>query len=150
MEEHKIILDVSHMSDQSFYEAFEHYSLPIVASHSNSRTVTSDMRNITDEQFMLIKTRGGVCGINFYPPFLGNDGILSAIRHIEHFMSLGGENNICIGSDFDGIDITSSGLQDSSCVAKLFEELARLNYKDSTISKIAFGNFYNLLTNFEI
>ena len=108
------------------------------------------MRNITDEQFGLIKSRGGVCGINFYPPFLGNDGITSAIRHIEHFMSLGGENNICIGSDFDGIDITSPGLVDSSCVAELFNELSRLNYKDSTISKIAFDNFYNLLTNFEI
>ena len=122
----------------------------MVASHSNSRTITPNMRNITDEQFDAIVKSGGVCGINFYPPFMGNDGITSAIRHIEHFLSLGGENNICIGSDFDGINITADGLEDSSCVAKLFDRLLRLNYKDSTISKIAFGNFYNLLTKFEI
>ena len=150
MEKHKIILDVSHMSDKSFWESFENYSLPICATHSVSRSVHNHKRNLTDEQFIEIAKRGGVCGINFYPPFLcdGDADIDTIITHIEHFLSLGGENSIGLGSDFDGINTTPEGLENSSYIYRLLDNLLALNYSQETVEKIAFKNFKNLFEKF--
>lgn len=151
MQKNGVILDVSHMSDISFWEALEEYSLPFTASHSNSRTVYPNMRNLTDKQFVCLVKRGGVCGINYYPDFLEgeNSDIDSVIKHIEHFMSLGGENSICLGSDFDGIEKTAQNLDNAGCVYKLFDKLLSINYNESLVKKIAFGNFHNFLQKFE-
>lgn len=150
MEKHKIILDVSHMSDKSFWESFEHYSLPICATHSVSRCIHNHKRNLTDEQFVAIKNRGGVCGINFYPPFLceGEADINTVIKHIEHFLSLGGENAIGLGSDFDGISTAPKGLENSSQIYRLIDRLLALNYTEDIVEKIAFRNFKNLFRKF--
>jgi len=150
MKKHKIILDVSHMSDKSFWGSFENYSLPICATHSVSRHVHNHKRNLTDEQFIEIAKRGGVCGINFYPPFLcdGKADINTVIKHIEHFMSLGGENSIGLGSDFDGINASPEGLENSSHIYRLLEGLLALNYSQETVEKIAFKNFKALFKKF--
>ncbi|MBE7051480.1 MAG: hypothetical protein E7395_02765 [Ruminococcaceae bacterium] len=151
MKKLKIILDVSHMSDKSFYEALQVYDLPMCATHSSSRSVCNHPRNLTDDQFLKIAARGGMCGINFYPPFLGGNkpGINQVIAHIEHFMALGGEDAIGIGADFDGTDRTACGLENAGLTYKLFDALLSLNYKESTVNKIAFYNFYKFLKNFE-
>lgn len=150
MEEHKIILDVSHMSDKSFWDSFENYSLPICATHSVSRAVHHHRRNLTDEQFTAIVKRGGVVGINFYPPFLcdGKADINTVIRHIEHFMSLGGEESLGLGSDFDGIGASPEGLANSSDIHNLLERLLSLNYSEESVKKIAYDNFKNLFKKF--
>jgi membrane dipeptidase len=150
MEKYKIILDVSHMSDESFWESFENYSLPVCATHSVSRTIHEHKRNLTDEQFLAIVKRGGVCGINFYPPFICNDDadINDVIKHIEHFMSLGGENSIGLGSDFDGIDSTPCDLENSSHFYRLFDALLTLNYSEEIVEKIAYRNFKNFFMKF--
>lgn len=150
MEKHKIILDVSHMSDESFWESLDNYTLPICATHSVSRKIHNHKRNLTDEQFMEIVKRKGVCGINFYPPFLceGVADINTVIKHIEHFLSLGGENYIGLGSDFDGIATTPDGLENSSHIYKLLDTLLSLNYSEEVVEKIAFKNFINLFKRF--
>lgn len=150
MEKHKIILDVSHMSDKSFWDSFENYSLPICATHSASRAVHNHKRNLTDEQFKAIAKRAGVCGINFYPPFLceGKSDIHTVIKHIEHFMSLGGENSIGLGSDFDGIGTVPEGLENSSAIYNLLDFLLSLNYSEKSVKKIAYNNFKNLFKKF--
>lgn len=146
MKKYKIILDVSHMSDESFWDSIENYSLPICATHSVSRTVHNHQRNLTDEQFKAIVESNGVCGINFYPPFLceGEADINDIIRHIEHFLSLGGENNLGLGSDFDGIGSTPREIENSSHFARLFDALLSLNYSEELVEKIAYKNFKNL------
>ncbi len=152
IEKRKMILDVSHMSDKAFFEAAQCWSLPLCATHSSSRAVCPNRRNLTDEQFLTICKSNGVCGINFYPPHIGNEksGINEIIKHIEHFLSLGGENHIGIGADFDGIDIVPSDIPNQGMVYKLFDSLLSLNYKESIINKIAFYNFYNLMGRFEL
>ena len=150
MEEYKIILDVSHMSDKSFWESFENYSLPICATHSVSRFVHTHVRNLTDEQFKAIRDRKGVCGINFYPPFLcsGDATLDDVVNHIEHFMSLGGEDCIGLGSDFDGISTAPENLENSSQICNLLDRLLAFNYSEETVKKIAYGNFKNLFEKF--
>lgn len=148
MDEKNIILDVSHISDKGFYECFENFDGKIIATHSNSRTVCPNNRNITDDQFLTIKKRGGVVGINLYPPFVSdniNASVKDVIAHIEHFLAIGGENNIGIGADFDGINTTLTDIYDVSKMNILFDELAKLNYNDEIIDKISHKNFENLL-----
>lgn len=144
MERYRIILDTSHMSDESFWSALECYSLPICATHSVSRTLQNHARNLTDEQFLEIVKRGGVCGLNFYPPFLGGNDINALIRHIEHFLSLGGEDCIGLGSDFDGMPETLPDLARSSDIYKLLNALLSLNYSEELVEKIAYRNFERL------
>jgi len=146
-----IILDVSHMSDKSFWEAASHWVLPFAATHSNSRSIYPHPRNLSDKQFVYLASKGGICGINFYPPFVNgkNSKIDDVISHIEHFMSLGGENNICLGSDFDGIDFTVTDIDNASFVYRLFDRLLAINYKESLVNKIAFNNFHNFIRKFE-
>ncbi len=150
MEKRNIVLDVSHMSDKSFWESLDNYTLPLCATHSVSRAVHSHVRNLTDEQFMAIAERGGVCGINFYPPFLcgGEADINTVIKHIEHFLSLGGENSIGLGSDFDGICETPYDIKNSADFYKLFDALFSLNYSEEVVEKIAFRNFKNFFAKF--
>lgn len=152
MERYRIILDVSHMSDKSFYESLEHYNLPLVATHSLSRAVHNHRRNLTDGQFLEIMRRGGVVGINFYPPFLtdGKADIDTVLSHIEHFMSLGGEESIGLGSDFDGIDAAPQGLECSAHFYRLANRLLALNYREDTVEKIMHKNFKKLLKHFNM
>lgn len=103
---HNITIDVSHLSDKGFYDVAKFSSKPFIASHSNSRVICNNKRNITDEQFAIIKERQGLVGINFHIPFVtkNDDYITSLLKHIYHFLSLGGEDVIAIGSDFDGCE----------------------------------------------
>ena len=141
MERLGIICDCSHLSEKSFWDVVEISSKPLVASHSNSFFVKNNPRNLTDKQFLAIKNSGGCVGINFYPPFLG-DKIEDAILHIEHFLALGGEDNIGIGSDFDGVDALPCrmmGCQDMESFIKM------LPYTTELREKIAYKNFLRVI-----
>lgn len=149
-----ILVDVSHLNDKSFYDIAECTDKPIIASHSNSRAVCRSKavcpveRNLTDDQFMHIKKSGGCVGINFCPDFLNESGranIDDIIRHIEHFMSLGGEDNIGIGADFDGVDSLPDGINGVQDVYKIFDRLLRMGYTENQIEKISHKNFERIL-----
>lgn len=80
-----------------------------------------------------------------YPAFLGEDASLSTIiSHIEHFLSLGGEDNIGIGADFDGISSLPKDFTGCESLYKIFDELLRLNYSEELVRKIAYKNFHNV------
>lgn len=145
-----IFADVSHLNDTSFYDVAETTTLPLLATHSNSRSVCRSRvvcpveRNLTDEQFKIIKKSGGCAGINFCPDFLNESGRASVddiVRHIEHFMSLGGENNIGIGADFDGVDRLPEGIEGCEDIYKVFDRLLQLNYSEEQVEKISHKNF---------
>lgn len=105
LEQHRIIVDVSHLSDRGFDDVATLAEQPFVATHSNSRSVCPHRRNLTDMQFSEIVRRGGLVGLNFYPSFISKNQPVSfqkILPHIEHFLSLGGENVLAIGADFDG------------------------------------------------
>ena len=137
----KMVADVSHLCEKGFWNAAEITGdFPFVATHSNSQKLCGHKRNLTDEQFLQIVKKGGLVGINYYPLFLENNpdnaSVTSIIRHIEHFLSLGGEDVISLGSDFDGIDYLPEGINSISGVDVIAQELRKLNYKDELIEKI--------------
>ena len=150
MNEIGIITDVSHMSEKSFWDTAEIVSGPFIASHSNSKAVCSHRRNLTDKQFLALKKSGGVAGINYYSLFL-KDGKTAAtddiIKHIEHFASLGGIENIGLGSDFDGVDVLPHDLPGAEKVYTILDRLASLNYTEEEINMIAYDNFHRIITN---
>lgn len=140
-----MMIDISHLNIQGFYEVLSMVERPLIASHSNSYTVCPHRRNLSDEAFKLIIENGGVVGMNFYPVFLeaeGNATIDDIIKHIDHFMELGGENNLGIGSDFDGTEgKLPEGINSAADMYKLFDALAAKGYSREQIDKISYGNF---------
>lgn len=152
MEKHNIIVDVSHASEKLFYDVAEIAKRPFVASHSNSKAVTNHKRNLSDEQFKIILKINGLIGINFHKDFLSNTpnnaNKFDVLRHIEHFLSLGGENIICLGSDFDGCDLPKD-IKGSEFFAELYETMLKENYKESLINKIFYNNALNFYENFD-
>ena len=90
-----ILLDVSHLSDRAFWDLCEISEKPVVASHSNSRAVCANRRNLTDEQFLALCRLGGTAGINLYGAFLtdGAPTLDDVYRHVDRFLSLGGEGH---------------------------------------------------------
>ena len=151
MERCGIVVDVSHASDKLFYDVAEIAERPFIATHSNSRSVCNHRRNLTDEQFNIIKSSGGIVGINFHKYFLeeNNQSVGDIVKHIEHFLSLGGEDTVALGTDFDGGELSAdiNGIED---MHKIFDELSRLNYTDTLIDKLFFKNAFNFFQSFDI
>jgi membrane dipeptidase len=152
MENCGIIVDISHASQKLFYDVAENSTLPFAASHSNAYSVTSHKRNLTDEQFKIIMESGGIVGINFHNAFLNNNPdnacVTDILRHAEHFLSLGGENTICFGSDFDG-GVLPSDIKNSSVYCEVYELMLKSGYSESLVKKIFYLNALNFNENFD-
>ena len=145
-----MIIDVSHISDKGFDDIARHTDRPFIASHSNSRTICDNKRNVTDEQFKEIVSRKGLCGLNLYSFFIKRNKKVTfkdIIYHIEHFLTLGGENTIAIGADFDGI-LDSTPMPDDITgvegMTKLYDLLQK-HYTKSVTDKIFYDNAYKFL-----
>jgi len=148
MNELGMLVDVSHINEASYWDVINTSSAPIIASHSNSKAICAHQRNLTDDQFKALIKNGGVTGINLCPPFLNESGIAcmdDILRHIEHFMSLGGENNIGMGADLDGISSLPNGIRGVEDLGSIFEVLLSKNYSEEQVRKIAGLNFLRIL-----
>ena len=146
-----MLIDVSHVSDDTFYDVLKYSTKPVVATHSCCRALCDHPRNMTDDMIRALAAAGGVIQINFYPLFL--DGSLPEHEvpytriadHIDHVVELVGIDHVGIGSDFDGIDSVPVGLEDISLMPKLFDELRHRGYSEAELSKIASENFFRVL-----
>ena len=108
-----MIIDVSHLSDEAFWDIIEITESPIVASHSNSRALCDVPRNLTDDMFRNLCMTGGVAGLNQYTKFLGNEPDLDTVcDHVFHFLEMDPEGkHIALGADLDGCDELTSGFE---------------------------------------
>ncbi len=141
LDELKIIIDISHLSDGGVSDLLENRKIPLVASHSNARAVCSVSRNLTDAQIKKIADCGGVVGVNFCPDFIGDKDIYSGVyAHISHIINTGGQDCVALGSDFDGIPAPEN-LEDCTKMPQLFSYLSRRGINDVILEKLAFSNF---------
>ena len=150
-----MLIDVSHISDEAFYDVLKYSTKPVVATHSCCRALADHPRNMTDDMIVALAAAGGVIQINFYPVFLDSsfkeEEMFTAERpsykriadHIDHVVQLVGIDHVGIGTDFDGIDVAPSGLDDISMMPVLFDELRYRGYSESDLNKIASENFFN-------
>lgn len=137
----KICCDLSHLNDKSFFAAIEQAEYPI-ASHSNCRAVCDVKRNLTDEQLKLIGQRNGIIGLCFYTKFLGGDTVEKLYENICHTAELGLEDNISVGSDFDGAE-TGNPVKTVSGVPALYQALFEKGIGGDLLDKIFYKNAQN-------
>jgi len=148
-----MIVDVSHISDKAFFELCELAEAPIVASHSNSRTLCAHPRNLSDDQFRCLRDLGGTVGLNLYAGFLRQDDpatLEDAHRHLEHFLSLGGERTVALGADLDGISQAPEGFSGLADYPSLFRLLEEHGCPVSLLEALGAGNLTRVLEKHEL
>ena len=135
-------IDVSHISDKGFWDIMEITQKPVIASHSNSRTVFNHPRNITDDMYRAICQTGGTVGINLYTKFLGNDPDIDTVcDHIFHFLHIAGDDrHLSLGSDFDGMDSLPVGISGIQDYPKLAERLLARGLSEESVFNIFWSN----------
>lgn len=144
-EEYGIILDVSHLNKQSFWEFCEFATNPFIASHSNGDIVNNpyaEKRNLTEEQIKKIKSVKGLIGLNFYRTFIETQeaqGIEALARQIDYFLSLGCEDVIALGSDFDGCKIHDD-LNRVDKLKNVYNVLHKKGFSEDLLNKIFYDN----------
>lgn len=144
--EHKMLTDVSHLCERAFWDVIEVAKYP-VASHSNSRFIMDHVRNLSDEQAKAMFEKDAMVHMVYCPEFVkGNENVTLGhlIEHIDHFCSLGGEKNIGLGSDFDGIEAKIINLEDASMQQNLLNELLK-SYSEDQVKGFAYNNFVSHL-----
>ena len=137
-------VDVSHLSERGFWDVAEISKKPFIASHSNAKAICDHARNLTDDQIRALIKAGGVAGINFCASFLNDSkkaNVKDIVKHIEHMLSCGAEDNIGLGTDFDGISLAPDDVNNAGAVYMIFDELKKLGYSDELIEKISHKNF---------
>lgn len=142
-----MLIDVSHISERGFWDVMETSKFPIAATHSNAKSIKPHKRNLDDEQIKAIIKCGGCIGVNLYSDFIcdGECSINNLLKHIEHILSLGGENAVGLGSDFDGMDSLPHEITGIQNIYRIFEEMQKIGYSDTLINKISSGNFLRLI-----
>lgn len=142
LERQGILADISHLNDTGFFQALDVLEKPFVATHSNARAICSHRRNLTDDQIREMVSRGCLIGLNYYHAFLKNGG--NACRedlfcHLAHFLELGGEDCMALGSDFDGADIPGD-LDRPEKVAGLYHYLLDRGLGKELCDKVFYRN----------
>jgi len=191
-----MIIDVSHVHDETFADVLRLSKAPVVASHSCARALAGHHRNLSDDMLKVLADKNGVVGVNFWPGFLqdGYDAkqtaifertaadhglpadraaifladparrdkftadfrarwagikktlppvdVKTVVDHIDHIVKVTGDaDHVGLGSDFDGLSETASGLENAGLLPNVTKELVRRGYKPEDIRKILGGNF---------
>ncbi|SEA48089.1 membrane dipeptidase [Arachidicoccus rhizosphaerae] len=164
MQQLDLILDVTHLCDEAFWDALKCYQGPIWASHNNCRAIVNHNRQFSDEMIKALIDRGAVIGgaLDAWmmvpdwkrgvtdPQSAGCD-LNSLIRHMDHICQIAGNaDHIGIGSDLDGAfgkEQTPYDLDDISDLQKLPGLFKKVGYSDPDIQKIMHGNWLGFLQN---
>ncbi|KPU45718.1 membrane dipeptidase (peptidase family M19) [Oxobacter pfennigii] len=137
-----MIIDVSHLSDEGFYDVARLSKKPFIASHSNARAVWEHTRNLTDDMIKILAQKGGVTGINFANVFLGDSKVSRVedmVKHIKHIKNTGGIGVVSLGTDFDGIE-RSLEIDNAGEMDKLITGLKKESFTEDEIDKILYKN----------
>ena len=153
MNDHQMIIDVSHLNEKSFYDVLNEKPKILIASHSNAFALSDHPRNLKDDQLKALHDAGGMIGIVAARNFVSKDkekqnikGFVDQIDYIKEFMEI---DNIMLGLDMMNFlsDFNNSNLDDLQSHAdaqKIIDELRRRNYTEDDIEKICFKNYLRL------
>lgn len=147
----RIMLDLSHLNEQGFWDVAKLSDAPLVATHSNAHAVSATSRNLSDRQLRAIGDTGGMAGLNFATCFLREDGRESpdmtldpVKRHIEHMLKLAGEDHVGLGSDYDGAT-TPKDIGGVEGLPVLIGAMREMGLGEVLIEKLAHRNWLRLL-----
>ncbi len=151
MNELGIMLDVSHLNENSFWDAINLTELIPIASHSNARAITDHPRNLRDDQLLAIAKKGGVIGIVFYNTFLKTSKNPPTLKdifiHTDYIINLCGEDHVGIGTDMDGASTEEfpSDLRKISELPIVSNYFFEKGYSEKRVRKIMGENFLRVL-----
>lgn len=145
-----MMIDLSHISERGFWDVLEKSSDPVIVSHANCYKLCNHQRNLKDEQIKALAAKGGMMGMSFVPEFLGagNTDIDDLVNHIVHVAGLVGTDILALGSDFDGINQTTKGLEDCTCYPSITGKLLERGFTKNEVRAIMGKNmlrFINLV-----
>jgi membrane dipeptidase len=166
-----MIVDISHASDECFWDVIAVANAPIIASHSNARALADHLRNMDDDMLRALAETDGVVMVNFsglyldprktaeWKVFLGwhwfthpqqpETPLSLLVDHIDHIVQVAGIDHVGLGSDFDGGVSFPQDLKDVSDLPNITVELMRRGYLDEDIRKILGGNVLRVLADVE-
>lgn len=146
-----ILVDLSHLNEQGFWDVETVSDAPLVATHSGSHALCATPRNLTDKQMDAIAGSGGVAGVNFHTGFLREDGrykeetfVTEIVRHVDYMVERMGIDHVALGSDFDGATMPTD-LVNAAGLPKLMAALRGAGYGQDELAKIANGNWQRVL-----
>src|SRR5690242_18152954 len=160
-----MLVDLSHVNDQTMSDAIHTSRAPVIFSHSSARALANHTRNVPDSILKLVPANGGIVMVNFNPGFVSEAvrtyGDSDAARaphatlrqvadHIEYIRRLAGVDHVGLGSDFDGITEVPDGLEDVSKFPDLIAELLRRGWSDLDVKKVVGLNILRVLGDAEV
>jgi membrane dipeptidase len=140
-----VLVDLSHINRAGFLEACAMATKPPIVSHTGVAGAFEHWRNIDDEQLRAVADTGGCVGVIFCPQFLGGDGIAKVVKHLQHILSVAGEDAPALGSDWDGFIIPTSDLCEPARLPLLTDALLAAGVREEVIGKILHGNVMRVL-----
>jgi membrane dipeptidase len=147
----RVMIDLSHINEQGFWDVSKTSEAPLVATHSNVYSLCPSPRNLTDKQLDAIGASGGLVGLNFAVSFLRTDGernpdvpLATMMEHIEYVVERIGINHIGLGSDFDGTLIPAE-LGHAAGLPKLVNAMQDRGYSSGDLHKLLQGNWLRVL-----
>ena len=137
-----MLIDVSHLSDEAFWDVIDMTQAPIVASHSNSRQICNVSRNLSDDMFRAVCATGGVVGLNQYSRFVGEKPTLdTACDHILHWLELDSQgSHIALGGDLDGCEELTGGFTGIESYPLLAKRLLERGVTENLVENIFWNN----------
>jgi len=161
-----MMIDISHVADQTFQDCIEISQAPIIASHSSARALTNVPRNLTDDMLKAMAKKGGVVMVNFYTGFINTEyakpGMPAPIeaaktatlemlmQHFEHTIKVAGIDHVGIGSDFDGVEgKLPAGMEDISKLSTITYELLKRGYSEKDVKKVLGENLLRVMAEVE-
>jgi membrane dipeptidase len=140
-----LAVDVAHASRRLLQSLFEHREARVFCSHTGVAALGPAWRNLDDRALRAIAERGGVIGILFGTPYLGSRRLEGVVAHIEHALSVAGEESVCLGSDFDGFVPLPRGMHDVTDLWKVTALLLARGHPRPTVERILGGNLRRFL-----
>lgn len=147
-----IVLDLAHLNEQGFWDVAAQSDAPLIVSHAGAHALCPSTRNLTDDQIRTIAGSDGLVGVIFEPCNTRPDGMNDTncslehiVSHIDYIAQLVGVDHVAFGSDFDGADMPKD-IADVSQFPKLMEALTNHGYKSEDLEKLAFRNWFRVLS----
>ena len=146
-----ILIDLSHMNEAGFWDVARVSEHPLVATHSNVHAICQHARNLTDDQLRAIRDSGGMVGLNFATAFLRPDGRMVPevplevlLRHLDHLITILGEDHVGLGSDYDGAVMPDS-LTSAADLPRLVAAMRQHGFDEPLIRKLCADNWLSTL-----
>lgn len=141
-----VAVDLSHASERTFWDVMRLARRPVLCSHSNARALCDHPRNLTDAQIAALIHNDGCVGLNLGREFVGGAGDLEAVlAQVDHFLCQDAGENLCLGTDFDGVDRLPEGITGVESMEELYEAMLRRGFRERLVQDIFFYNLRRFL-----